>query len=521
MNKTDLLKILVLDDEYPVRCLLRECIDWESLNLTVCGEAANSREAYQKVISLAPDIIFVDINLPTENGIEFSRRVLSEFPSIRIIIITGYEEFAYAQECLRIGVSDFITKPIVTDEIIRSVTKVRDQIHAERMHNADYEKTRLLLEKETLASRERFAYQLLNGLASPEIFYKQDDFTREWAIDGVFQVALFQSSNPFSQEFLMSLARAVSSEPSLLYAMVDKYHFAIISNKPDAGIEAICHKLTALGEDNGQKLTVGIGCSHSGMHGAFYSCEEALQALRHLNDSTGTSGFISRYIDLADNSIPNEADNSASLRHIYQLICSGHAGEACVQMRKLLIKRQSVLTLNSYRESAVEVMSVILEIVRKHNIKANEQLYPEEHPFEEIFKLNTRSDIISYLEKVINWATEMLAGKSEADIIRSILLYISENFGDCELSLVKLADTFHINSSYLSRLFKQRTGTNFSKYLTDLRVQEAMKLLCETNLKINEISELVGILDPHYLGKCFKSKYGMSMRKYRDRYGRS
>ena len=121
-------RVMLLDDEYPVRRLLRECVDWASLGACVCQEAENAVQARALLERSVPDMIFVDINLPVENGIEFSRKILGEYPSVQVIIVTGYEEFNYVQECLRIGVADFIKKTKETEENNQARKKVIERV---------------------------------------------------------------------------------------------------------------------------------------------------------------------------------------------------------------------------------------------------------------------------------------------------------------------------------------------------------------------------------------------------------
>lgn len=127
------LKVLIVDDEHLIRNLLRMRIDWVAQGMEIVGEAANAEEAMVLVEQLQPDIIFTDIYMPKIDGIEFSEQVLAIFPHIKIVIVTGHDEFEYARRSIKIGVFEFILKPIRPAELLQVTSKLRQKIEKERL----------------------------------------------------------------------------------------------------------------------------------------------------------------------------------------------------------------------------------------------------------------------------------------------------------------------------------------------------------------------------------------------------
>lgn len=133
-------RIMIVDDERPSRVLLKHSIDWELHQAKFVGEASSGIEGINLIDELKPDIIFVDIRMPFMDGIEFSQIMMSRYPHMEIIILTTYPDFSYAQKCIGIGVSDYVLKPIIRNEInqalakaikkIRAVPKQTDEFHA-------------------------------------------------------------------------------------------------------------------------------------------------------------------------------------------------------------------------------------------------------------------------------------------------------------------------------------------------------------------------------------------------------
>lgn len=128
------LKVLIVDDEHLIRNLLRMRIDWAAQGMEIIGEAANAGDAMVLVEQLHPDIIFTDIYMPKVDGIEFSEQVLNSYPQIKIVIVTGHDEFEYARRSIKIGVFEFILKPIRPAELLQVTSKLREKIQKERLH---------------------------------------------------------------------------------------------------------------------------------------------------------------------------------------------------------------------------------------------------------------------------------------------------------------------------------------------------------------------------------------------------
>lgn len=125
-------RVMIVDDEMAIRSLLRKTINWEEMKLSVEGEAASGIEAINIIDEIRPDIIFVDIRMPFMNGIEFARLAIKRYPKLKIIILTAYEDFNYAKDCIGIGVSNYLLKPIVRTEINETLHKIIGQLDDER-----------------------------------------------------------------------------------------------------------------------------------------------------------------------------------------------------------------------------------------------------------------------------------------------------------------------------------------------------------------------------------------------------
>lgn len=123
-----MFRVMLIDDEEPTRLLLKDSIDWESLDMEVAGEAGSGIEAINMIDELRPHIAFVDICMPFMGGIEFSKIAISRYPNLKIIILTAFDEFEYARQCIGMPICGYILKPIVRTEIYELLKTVRQSL---------------------------------------------------------------------------------------------------------------------------------------------------------------------------------------------------------------------------------------------------------------------------------------------------------------------------------------------------------------------------------------------------------
>ncbi|MEK4271808.1 response regulator [Paenibacillus sp. FSL R7-0026] len=158
------LKVLIVDDEYLIRNLLRMRIDWEQQGMSIVGEASDAQEALDQMELLRPDIVFTDIYMPKMDGIELSRILMERYPSLKIVIVTGHDEFEYARQSVKLGISDFILKPIRASELLQVTAKLRAAIEQEVGREYELMKLREEMKQGLPYLRERFVNQWLSDV---------------------------------------------------------------------------------------------------------------------------------------------------------------------------------------------------------------------------------------------------------------------------------------------------------------------------------------------------------------------
>lgn len=169
-------QVLIADDEPIIREGIRDAVDWEALGMEVAAEAEDGEEALELALSQPIDIMLVDMNMPFLDGIGLMKRMKEERPECRFVIITGHDEFAYAQEAIRLGVKDYILKPVNADHLIQVLSSVRDELNDHQIQENYLKKASEQIEKNIPLLRERFCLEWMHGLLDEEEALEQLEF---------------------------------------------------------------------------------------------------------------------------------------------------------------------------------------------------------------------------------------------------------------------------------------------------------------------------------------------------------
>lgn len=529
---TEKLKVIIVDDEYLVRTLLRNCIRWDEIGLEVAGEASCAQEAMELVENIKPDIIFTDICMPYLDGIEFSKIVFEKYPGIKIVILTGYEEFEYAKRSIKIGIADFLLKPINGEEIKKVALDMKEKIERERTHKEEYAKLKKQLEENLPFLKEKLLNGLIQGSPEEEDIAGRMRYYQIEVKSDSFQVAVVEVTHPEGslpegeEEKLllrmqcMELIKQYFRDDAYVSVFFDNSQKIVILNS-DGTIDMTecCETLKSM-IINRLKcfVCIGIGNPHRGERKIRASYKEACNALDY--KVVAGKNQVVNYSDIDASSPEHFQYGSDKIDSLPFFIKAGMKEKAAEVVEQFCNENHGgcAVTLDAVRASASGVVSVVLNVTAELGINLSEVFPHKGQPFDHIFKLDTLPEIKSYLGSLIQWATEAaekLQTKRVNKAVKEIQEYVAEKLAVSELSLTSTAKAFYMNPSYLSRIFKQETGQTFVEYLTKSRMEKAIKLLKETDLKAYQIAEEVGITDPHYFGICFKKYTGLSINDFR------
>lgn len=520
------LKVLIVDDEHLIRNLLRMRIDWEQQGLTIVGEAANAQEALKLVDELRPDIIFTDIYMPLINGIEFSTRVLEKYPDIKIVVVTGHDEFEYAQQSIKIGISDFILKPIHASDLLDVTDKLKHKIAEERRRDAELEKLKQELERNLPYLKEKFLMQWLKGgLTQEELREKAEYFQVPLFVGtGAYQMAAIEVSpisGKRSEEQLILLGMACKNkmeayfqhDPRTIIVAETRNQMLMISFNSDDHLLSDCEALQAdLNAACGCMTSIGIGRRHENLLEAHLSHQEAIRAL-HYKAFVGHNQIVC-FEEIVENSQAHYHSNPELLQQLQFCISVGSSRQAAQILTRIFEVPFS--GVSQFRMAAMDVITECQRAAMEQQLE-DEQTQNTE-TMVSILTADTLPELMDILKGYVLQVSQAIYAKFQAkedNLISQVQAYLEVHMGDPEVGLTSTAAAFFISPGHLGRLMKKETGQTFVEYLTCVRMKRAESLLKKTDLKGYEIGQQVGIADPHYFSVLFKKTTGRSMNEYR------
>lgn len=281
------IKVALVDDEYLERNLLRNCIDWESFGMEIVGEASNADEALLLIDRCRPDIIFTDVNMPITNGLVFSKIVLKRYPDIKIVVVTGFDDFEYARESIKIGVSDFIVKPISDDEVCKTVIRLKGEIEKRVSENQENSELRHELLESLPYIKENFCNALIRGETDQKAAQKKISYLGLPLKGRAFQVAVLQGgrTNLPAKDHRFSPAmqifdRAKDFFTGMTVFMDAQSKIVVISSDENTALFDCCAAFQSQNRSyDGCTVFIGLGTIKHDLNGIPASYAEALKAL--------------------------------------------------------------------------------------------------------------------------------------------------------------------------------------------------------------------------------------------------
>lgn len=526
---SDYLKIMIVDDEENERNLLKVCINWPELEMEIAQEASSGIEALDMLDEFTPDIIITDICMPFMDGIEFGRLALEASPSVRIIVLTAYDEFNYAKEGIKIGIDDYLLKPVKSEELKGALLKLKSVIESERLQKMEYDKVKKQLEESLPYFKEKFLNELLHDSSMGNKANSRLEYFEVAYFKSNIQVALIETlycDKEYTEEqsYLLrikstEIVRRFFGEDSKIEVFTDyTQKIVVLNGNPKIELVEYCEKIKLILVNRLKcSVSIGVGKRYESPDMAGKSYFEACEALNY-KILFGKNHVVS-YSDT--NITPNVCNiRMDTISELCFAVKIGIVDEALAIINGIFEEFyvEGVKSVDYIRVISINIVTGILNSITELGLKYNDVFEDFSLPYNNVLKIDTVPDMIEYLKEITILTIESVKsihrGKTN-NIVKDITNYLNENISNPHLSLSGVAKTFHFNSSYLSRIFKQKTNYSFIDFITRLRIEKASSLFRTTDLKLYEVAEKVGILDPKYFSKCFKKHTGLSVNEYK------
>ena len=530
-----MLKVFLVEDEFVMREGIKNNIDWNSHGYEFCGEASDGELAFPMIQKLNPDIVITDIKMPFMDGLELSRLIKKELPFTEIIILSGYEEFEYAKEAIKIGVSQYLTKPINGEELLREVDLLAEKISEKRKEREIREKYVREMEENFLGERKNLFQYLVTGSKSmSELLEISDklniDLSAIW-----YRVALvkIQSMNHARDEYSNSLVqieqklKAIDEDKGLLVFDRNLEGQALIF-KADSREELdkiqndyLGKMRDLLGDYTQIRYFVGIGMPVNRLSELPSSFEQASHAFAHRY--LVKESCIWNYEEMEQNIYHDEEFNISNVNpkqldrsKLREFLKFGDREEVIYFVEEYFKDLgPNAMKSNMFRQYIIlDAYFCVVDFLDSLQLQKDEL-----EPLDITSGiLQSEETAIKYVIRIIEKALELrekTASNRYGGIVDEVKKYIDKNYADEDLSLNVLASHVNFSPNHLSMVFSQQTGKTFIKYLTDFRMSKAKELLRCTGKRSSEISLEVGYKDPHYFSYLFKKTQGMTPTQYR------
>lgn len=526
-------KLLLVDDEPIERSTLALIISRCYENIEIVGEASNGREAILKAELLNPDIIIMDIKMPGINGIEAAQVIRAHNRSVKVIIVTAYDYFEYAKESIKIGIDDFLLKPVLKEDVQDSIDKILSKINNEkRQKQLDENIVQKLKELSTFIECELISSILLNleeeqikeyfnlldikfNLAYGIIVNLDESELPEYITEGIRRKV-------YNKRIYEKVA-LILNDIGIKYISAginDWLYILVLMERQDSDYNQkmfSLHVLNILQEHVKKEfnvfLNIGVGMAYSSITKLFDSMLEAKIALGYNSNSTQGIHFGDINVKIHYGEYPYNDE-----KHLCDKIIKGDTN-ACLPILDKLLK-WIMVNCESLIEIRQKLFEIAVMITRSATIfeHLDGTLLDTSKYFEEIKNIQSMNEIQPYMARIVKDLVEAMSKVRKLNTNEKIsksVEFITKNY-DKDITLEDVAKAVSLSSFYFSKLFKQETGENFIDYLTRFRMTMAEALLKDKNSIVKNVSFRVGYNDPNYFSKLFKKYYGVSPSEYKE-----
>ncbi|MNO36149.1 HTH-type transcriptional regulator YesS [compost metagenome] len=537
-----MLTMIVADDEPFIRRSLIHVFNWqEEFGIEIIGEASDGQEAYELCMELQPDILFTDIMMPMLGGLEVAEKLKAGNCRTRIIIISGAQDFSYAQSALKVNAEGYILKPVKLPELREVFQEVVSRLREEKDHQMNVEQLRKQVQSNMPLIREKFLQNWVSGLYRDEgelwekISYFQLPFKQgDILTAGVLQLDDYQSAvDKFSEEYKQLLYFSIQNmiteclerPPGGVSFVASENEFIIIFG-PDGGsfsgagaISSLCEEIIgSIQKYLRLDASIGIGRACTSVSELEDSYKDALSALVH-TFYTG-SGSILHIKDIQPGT---ETLQSAFFYKFHARLMNelkaGHTGQVMELLEKLFDRLAAPKLQIDYVQSiCAEMIFTSARALYELDEDIEQVLQDRLTIMDILYKQKNISGLKTYMLSLFYDLSTYVAGKNtsrNSKTINRIRTIVQEGYAQ-ELSIARIAEEVFLTPNYISLIFKKETGETLTDYITRIRINKAKELLLTTDLKVMEISELVGYENPHYFSTVFKKTVGVHPLKYRS-----
>ena len=540
-----MLKIFLAEDEVIVRETIKRMIPWEDLGFELVGEAADGEMALPLLLRQKPDLLITDIKMPFMDGLTLAKVAKKEIPGLKVVILSGYDDFNYAKQAINIGVEDYLLKPITKNALIERLTEIRSRYEHEKTQKEYYEKFHREMQAYEKNSSRDFFEALVSGSMDMMEIYRRSEKLGLDIVAEAYNVLIFtmnceedfsgqrEGYSEWEAESLELLEEFFSENTSamLFRCNIFSYDVLIKGQKETIGenTRSCVSEIQRILDRKEQKRQWFVAAGEpverlSQIQKSYYSASRAFSQ-RYLYDEN-----ILYYDEMASMEKKNVTEDDSTylqkvdVNALNPVILQKFLSNGLLEETENFVKDYFYAIGQEPLESLVfrnyvtlnvrfSVMSFLKEIGCDTRIL-------EQEDTEDVLSESSKSleNAIAYAKKIISQAIALRdqnSGNKNRSILKTAVDFIDSHYMEEDMSLNKAANAANVSANHFSALFSQNMGQTFIEYLTNLRMNKAKEYLRCTSMRSSEIAGEIGYKDAHYFSYLFKKTQGMTPSDYR------
>jgi two-component system response regulator YesN len=527
--------VILVDDEEEVRQAIINKLDWEAIGFQVIGAADNGEDALELAERLRPDVVMTDIKMPFMDGLTLSNKLKQISKDIKIIVFSGFDEFEYAKEAIKLEVEEYILKPINAAELKAVFARIKEKLDDEINRKRDIDQLRIHYLESLPVMKEQFFIGLLEGRLSKQ------------RIDELMNSYELNLNYPY---YMTGIVHIDKTFEKIKGDFIETAGFITVSLKQivDENLSSCCEFYSCIYLESVVVIALLKDPKQSNdvVHTMDQICKSAFRILEN-NTSAGIGFICSDVMDLsrsyqsAKNAIdyrilfdPNQAIyiqdvetqvndeniwDSSYMENILREIKLGEVEhlEKAIQELIRYIKKTSI-SYQLFQISLMEMITEIYKLGRTYQIDMDKVFGADFNFNDKIYQFESSEALKQWLLDIcmkVRGSIRRERIDSAKLLIEKAVEYISGHYQNSELSVDTLCSYLNVSATYFSTLFKREMGMSFVNYLTKVRLDKALQLLNTTDEKTYNISTMVGYMEPNYFSYVFKKQYGVSPSNYR------
>ena len=531
-------KVLAADDEFWSRENIRSLIPLEEYSLEFLEPACDGEEVLERIPEEKPDIILTDINMPFLSGLELLQRLQNEYPNIVTIAISGYDDFDKVKGVFVSGGLDYLLKPVGKEELVKVLTKALGVLE-ERENAKKHDETSRIQEHKLSSFLEDSEY---SALLSGKLYGQSASQTHVSSTNTFSEVATlmvkFYNIAEIAEQFDHDNLQMSWSIKSRLRELTGTDGNAIIFNNSNKMSEFLIVKtadakeLRALAENILKEFSLEeYGPVSVVLHEQTSSLDDIGTVYRELISTLVTRPFSRSHCILScpeeKNTVEMQTIGKSAPAHmeteLYHLLSTGKKSET----EKLIFRTcdfkhcdDGTWSYLDVKQYAGRITGILYRYVQEKCPELTAQAEEAMDNIDYYMKCLNAPSLFASLKILLDslWESGEDKGADSSSVVQQveqIHRYIKQSYHE-NITLTALAEQYHMDASYLSRIFSQKYGETIIAFLTRIRMEKAAELMKDQDKKLETISFLVGYDDYNYFSRVFRKKMGCSPREYRN-----